>query len=191
MKVNNCDEVCFDDAIQGPPGKDGADGKDGKDGKDGADGKDAEVTLYDSTGNNTDGAMTQKATTDELNKKFDESNLPTYSGARLYKGKLYNPNALTVYVKEEIKSIANATVIVTGLAVPDGVRAPYEVTYKNNLMVTIKHMEKINQEILEAVYLGSSTELVSNIYLVDDDYNVIGIGLDTVNGIKYTKFGTN
>lgn len=34
MKVNNCDEVCFGDAIQGPPGKDGEDGNDGKDGKD-------------------------------------------------------------------------------------------------------------------------------------------------------------
>lgn len=97
MKVNNCDEVCFDDAIQGPPGKDGEkgetgpqgppgiDGKDGaqgpagKDGKDGlkgdtgpqgppgADGKDGEIKLYDSTGDNTDGAMSQKAITDELN----------------------------------------------------------------------------------------------------------------------------
>ncbi len=68
-------------------------------------------------------------------------------------------------------------------------------------MVSIKHMEKINQEILEmekinqeileAVYLGTSMELISNIYLVDNDYNVIGIGVDTVNGIKYTKFVKN
>ncbi len=101
MKVNNCEEVCFPDVVQGPPGKDGKDGKDGAPGKDGVDGKDAKVILYDSTGDNTDGAMTQKATTDELNKKFDESNLPTYGGPRLYKGKLYNPNALTVYVKKK------------------------------------------------------------------------------------------
>lgn len=60
MKVNNCDEVCFDDAIQGPPGKDGADGKDGSDGKDG------EIKLYDSIGDNTDGAMTQKAVKEAL-----------------------------------------------------------------------------------------------------------------------------
>lgn len=43
---------------------------------------DIDISLYGSTGNNTDGAMTQKATTDALATKADKSEIKTYTGGK-------------------------------------------------------------------------------------------------------------
>ncbi len=77
---------------QGPQGETGPQGPQGETGPQGANAK-----LYSSTGSNTDGAMTQKATTDELNKKanLNASNLDT-TNALSWKKKLLVPKNIEV-----------------------------------------------------------------------------------------------
>ena len=57
----------------------------------------AGVTLYSGTGQNTDGAMTQKATTDELANKVDSSSLSTVATSGDYDDLLNKPNIPVVY----------------------------------------------------------------------------------------------
>ena len=57
----------------------------------------AGVTLYSGTGQNTDGAMTQKATTDELANKVDSSSLATVATSGDYTDLINTPNIPTVY----------------------------------------------------------------------------------------------
>lgn len=57
----------------------------------------AGVTLYSGTGQNTDGAMTQKATTDELANKVDSSSLATVATSGDYDDLINKPNIPTVY----------------------------------------------------------------------------------------------